>query len=166
MKSPRTKFQAGFSLVEVLVYMTVMVVVVGIGYAALYRSMDTSNALRRNGEDIANALRTGENWRADVRATRGQIQQTTTDDGQIISLPRSRGKVSYRFAEHTVFRRVGTNPWTPVLKNVEASAFVSEARTNVTVWRWELELQTRAKKLTRLRPLFTFLAVPSGELPR
>ena len=166
MKLPEQKSQAGFSLVELLVYMAVMMALIGVGYAALYRGMDTSTALRRNGDDIVRALRAGENWRADVRAAQGQIQQTTTADGQIITLPRSRGKVSYRFAEHTIFRRVGNNPWTPVLKNVEASAFVSEARTNVTVWRWELELQTRAKKLTRMHPLFTFLAVPTGDSPK
>jgi len=166
MKLPRTKFRAGFSLVEVLVYMTVMVVLVGVGYVALYRSMDTSNALRRNGEDIANALRAGENWRADVRAANGQIQQTNTAEESILSLPGTRGEVSYRFAEHTLFRRMGNNPWSPVLKNVEASTFILETRPNTTVWRWELELQPRAKKLTSLRPLFTFLAVPVGELPR
>jgi hypothetical protein len=39
----------------------------------------------------------------------------------------------------------------------------ADQRQYVTAWRWELELQPRAKgsvKPGRVRPLFTFLAVP------
>jgi hypothetical protein len=39
----------------------------------------------------------------------------------------------------------------------------SDPREYVTPWRWELELETRAKgsvKPGRVRPLFTFIAVP------
>jgi hypothetical protein len=36
----------------------------------------------------------------------------------------------------------------------------------VAVWRWELELQTRTKKVNRVLPLFTFIAVPAGDLPK
>ena len=166
MKSSRSKIQGGFSLVELLVYMSVMVVLLGVGYVALYRSMDTTIALRRNGDDIANALRAGENWRADIRAAGGKIQSTNALDEQTITLPGRRGEVSYRFAEHKIFRRVGNSSWSPVLDNVNATTFISESRHDVTVCRWELELQTRTKKLSSIRPLFTFLAVPAGDVSK
>jgi hypothetical protein len=38
-----------------------------------------------------------------------------------------------------------------------------DRREYITAWRWELELQTRATgsvKPGRVRPLFTFIAVP------
>ena len=165
-KSTRQTSAGGYSLVELLVYMAVLVVLIGVGYAALYFSMSSSAALRRSGDDIANALRAGEGWRADVRAAGGQIKLETTVDEQIIHLPGPRGEIGYRFATNTIFRRNGNNEWSPFLSNVKASTFISDSRHNAAVWRWELELQPRAKTLGTIRPLFTFLAVPTGDLPR
>jgi hypothetical protein len=45
----------------------------------------------------------------------------------------------------------------------------ADKREHVTAWRWELELQTRATgsvKPGRIRPLFTFLAVPEHPTPK
>lgn len=164
MKKNRSKH--AFTLIEMLVYMGVLFVIIGVGYAALYRSLDNSRALRRSSGDIADALHAGENWRADVRVTRGEIQLLANPDGQILRLPGSRGDVSYRFANNTLFRRLGNNDWSPVLPNVKASSFISETRGNVTAWRWELEMQSRAKKIGQIPPLFTFIAVPAGDLSR
>ena len=58
---------AGFQLIEALVYIAVVFVVLGAGYEALYRCIDSSITLRRNADDITNALHAGERWRADVR---------------------------------------------------------------------------------------------------
>jgi Tfp pilus assembly protein FimT len=152
-----------FSLIEVMVYLSVLMVVLAVGYAAMYRSMDNSRALRRSTDDIANALHAGENWRGGVGGARGRIQFRTNDTEQILRLPARRGEVSYRFATNTVFRRIGNNDWSFVLGNVAASSFVSDPRQNVAAWRWELELQTRTKQPGRVRPLFTFIAVPTGD---
>ncbi len=149
-----------------LVYMSVLIVIIGVGYTALYRCMDNSNALRRSADDIANALHAGEDWRADVRAAGVKVEVETTPDEQILHLPGTRGDVSYRFAKHAISRRLNNNDWSPLLANVEASTFLADARTNVTAWRWEIELQTRTKKFGSMKPLFTFLAVPTGELPQ
>jgi Tfp pilus assembly protein FimT len=168
MKLTRTESMtsSGIMLVEMLVYMSVLLVIIGVGYAALYHCMDNSAALRHSSDDIVSALHASENWRADLRASAGQIQVETTPDEQIVRLRGTHGDVSYRFADNTIFRRLGNNEWSPVLARVKASTFTSESRHNVTAWRWELELQTRTKKLSRILPLFTFIAVPAGDLPK
>lgn len=156
----------GISLVEMLVHMSVLIVLIGVGYTALYRCLDNSNALRRSADDIANALHAGEDWRMDVRAAGGKVEVETTPDAQILHLPGARGDVAYRFSDHAISRRLGSNEWSPLLANVQASTFMADARTNATAWRWELELQPRARKFGSVKPLFTFLAVPAGELPK
>lgn len=163
---PRSRFRQGISLIEMLVYMSVLVVILGVGYSALYRCLDHSRALRRSADDIANALHAGEDWRIDVRAASGNIQLENMRDEQIVRLPGKRGEVSYRFADHTIFRRLGHNEWSPLLADVKASNFVHDQRSQVTAWRWELELQPHARKLASVKPLFTFLAVPTGDPPK
>ena len=168
MKLKRTErmTSSGIMLVEMLVYMSVLLVIIGVGYAALYNCIDNSAALRHSSDDIVSALHAGENWRADLRSSAGQIQVETTPDEQIVRLRGTHGDVSYRFANNTIFRRLGNNEWSPVLARVKASTFTSESRHNVAAWRWELELQTRTKKVNRVLPLFTFIAVPAGDLPK
>jgi len=158
----RTRRTDAFTLLEMLVYLAVLMILLGVGYAALYQSMDNSRGLRRSAGDIADALRAGENWRADVRTAVRRPQLETNAVEQILRLPGRRGEVSYRFTTNAVFRRLGRNEWSPVLENVKSSAFVADPREGVSAWRWELELQTRTKKISRLRPLFTFMAVPTG----
>jgi type II secretory pathway pseudopilin PulG len=154
------------TLIETLVYMSVVMVLIGIGTVALFRAMDNSLALRRNAGDITDALHAGENWRSDVRAAGRRVQLETNATEQILRLSGVHGDVSYRFATNAVFRRLGRNDWTPVLGNVKASAFVADRRENVNAWRWELELQTRTKNISRVRPLFTFIAVSPGAASR
>jgi hypothetical protein len=156
--------QRAYLLIEALVYIAVIVALLGAGYAAMYRCVDSSIALRRNADDITSALHAGERWRADVRAATSQPRVENTDDGQLLSLEGTRGTVVYRFTTNAVFRSVSGGPWAHVLEHVKASTMAPDKRENVTAWRWELELQPRAygsAKPGRLRPLFTFLAVPA-----
>jgi hypothetical protein len=161
--STSSRSTRGISLIEMLVYMGMLVVITGVGFSALYHCLDNSTALRRSADDISNALHTGEDWRADLRAASGKIQIENLPDEQIIHLLGTRGQVSYRFYGNSIFRRLGNNDWSLLLANVNASSFIADARHNVTAWRWELELQPHKKKLSRLQPLFTFIAVPTGE---
>lgn len=154
--------KAGYSLIEMLVYGAVLVIIMATAYFALYRCTDTSVGLRRNANDIVEAVRAGEDWRADIRQATRPIQLATTNGEQVIEIPTARNVIGYRFAENTMFRRVGNNDWSPLLQNVKASTFASEPRREVTAWRWELELQMRTKKFTQTPPLFTFMAVPAG----
>jgi hypothetical protein len=155
--------QPGYLLIEALVYIAVIVALLGTGYAAMYRCIDSSIALRRNAEDIANALHAGERWRADVRAARQPVRLEDTADGQLLYLPRATNEVAYRFATNIVSRRLGAGPWVRLLPNVKSSAMKPDPREHATAWCWELELAPRTQgsvKPGRVRPLFTFIAVP------
>jgi hypothetical protein len=159
----------GYLLTEVLVYMALVFVILGLGYAAVYHYIDHSLVLRRSAEDIALALQLGERWRADVRAANSEIRLETTATEQRLYLASQQGKVAYRFSGGAISRRVGSGAWSLLLPNAKASSMVAEPRQQVTAWRWELELQPRARasvKAGRVRPLFTFTAVPpTGSTP-
>jgi hypothetical protein len=152
---------AGFALVEALVYISVVCVVLGVAFVALYRSIDHTRALRRNADDITRALHAGERWRADVRAAATRIWTDPTNT--VLHLDGPRGKTAYRFDDDAVCRRVGDGPWVRLLPNVKSSVMEPDRRQKITAWRWELEFKpqiTGAVKPGRVRPLFTFLAVP------
>jgi len=156
---------AGFQLIEALVYIAVVFVVLGAGYEALYLCIDSSITLRRNADDITNALLAGERWRADVRLADRHIRVEKTPAEQIAYLEGARVEVAYRFSTNAVLRRVGDAPWVRLLANVRSSVMEADPRRQVTAWRWELELQPRQQanmKPGRIRPLFTFIAVPEG----
>jgi hypothetical protein len=150
-------------MIEALVYIAVIGALLGAGYAAMYRCIDSSLALRRNADDIANALHAGERWRADVRAAASQIRVEDTDAGQLLYLESARGPAIYRFSTNAICRRLGEGPWVRLLPNVKSSSMAADRREHVTAWRWELELAPRTQgsvKPGRVRPLFTFVAVP------
>lgn len=130
----------------------------------MYRCIDNSVALRRNADDIARAVHAGELWRADIRAATRGISLQNKDGESVLQLDRSDGKVEYRYSENVIYRRVGLGSWTRILEPIKASSMQRDARTNAIAWRWELELQPKAHgsfKPGSVRPLFTFLAVPS-----
>ena len=152
-----------YLMMEVLVYIGLLFVVVGLGYAVVYRCIEQSVLLRRSTEDMARALDAGERWRADVRAAGAGIALDGGQTNRLLHLKSSRGEVTYRFANGAVERRVSSGSWIPMISNVKASAMMSDTRQNVNAWRWELELQPRKRSSARpgrVRPLFTFIAVP------
>ncbi len=162
-RSPRS--ESGYMLTEALVYISLLFVVLGVGYMALDRCIDNSVVLHRSADDIASALHAGERWRTDVRSADKQIRLENGAMGQLLYLEGARGTIAYRFAEGVVSRRIGLGPWSSLLPSVRSSAMQSDSRERVAAWRWELELQPRAKasvKPSRVRPLFTFIAVPEG----
>ena len=134
----------GYLLVEALVYIAVLFVLLGAGYAAMYRCIGRSLALRRNADDITSALHAGERWRADVRAATSQIRLESEDAAQLLFLEGPSRAVVYRFATNAVTRRVGGGPWMRVLPSVKASTMTADPREHVTAWRWELEIAPRA----------------------
>jgi Tfp pilus assembly protein FimT len=161
--SLRAQTPHGYLLAEALVYIGVVVVLVSLAAVMLVRCIDSSLALRRAAAEISAALETGELWRADVRAASRSARLETDGGQQALCLTSPHGEVAYRFSSKAVFRRIGQGPWVRVLDNVRASTMEPDPRRNVTAWRWELELQPRAKgavKPSRIRPLFTFFAVP------
>lgn len=154
-----------YSLIECLVYIAVLFVLLGSAYIALFRCIDNSVALRRNADDISRVLHVGERWRADVRSVTGNIRLETTNLVQIASLPTSDGQIIYRFATNTVARSYNGGPWSQLLTNVASSTMSADARRTLTAWKWELELAPRRNSF-RVRPLFTFEALPESALPK
>ena len=155
--------QSAYLIIEALVYIGVLFVLLGAGYTALYHCIDSSVALRRNADDITSALHAGERWRADVRSATSEVRLESTAAGELLHLEGASGTVVYRFNTNAVTRRVGAGPWVRLLPNVKSSTMTSDPREYVTAWRWELELEPRAKgsvKPGRVRPLFTFIAIP------
>jgi len=150
-------------LIEALVYIAVLMVVLGAGYVAMYRGIESSIALRRNADDITSALHAGELWRADLRSATSQPRLDDSDAGQVLYFDAPRGQLAYRFLTNAVSRRLGDGPWVCLLPRVTSSSMTADPRRYVTAWRWELELRPRASgsvKTSRTRPLFTFTAVP------
>lgn len=147
-----------FTIIECLVYLGLVMVLLGLGTVAFYRCFDNMKGLRRNANDITGAVNAGELWRNDIRAATHTIQVDEAD--QTICIRQRDREVFYKFADTQVFRKTGADaPWLPLLSKVQSSRMTSDPRAHVTAWRWELELQT-SRKQARVRPLFTFLAVP------
>ncbi len=70
----RPEVRTGYMLVEALVYIGVSFLLLGVGFAAMYRCIYNSVGLRRSADDITSALHAGERWRKDVRGTVRPIQ--------------------------------------------------------------------------------------------
>jgi len=156
----RPEVRTGYMLVEALVYIGVSFLLLGVGFAAMYRCIDNSVGLRRSADDITSALHAGERWREDVRGTVRPIQLEKFATEQVLHLPGPQAEIVYRYSNGAVFRRVGSGGWTQLLSNISLSTVQADKSQSLVAWRWELELKTRAKA-SRIRPLFTFIAVPA-----
>ena len=155
--SPRS----GILLVECLVYIAVFVVVMGVAYGAFYRCLVNARNLRRNAEDIERVLQAGERWRADIRATHGRPWQENRPGEQILHLPQAANEITYVSQREILWRRAPGRTPEVVLTGIRQSKMIADTRTQVAAWRWEVELKA-AQKVVRLRPLFSFEAVPVG----
>ncbi len=164
MKTARQNAGAGgYLIVETLVYLGVLLIIMAVAYAVLYRCIDNCVVLHRNADAVSRALHAGERWRADVRLADRRVSPEATPEGQILHLEGARHRVDYRYANGDLYRRMDGGPWSRVMERLKSSVMESDPRPGVTAWRWELELQPVAKgsvKASRVRPLFTFLAVP------
>ena len=162
MKAPanltRNRRQTGMLLIECLVYMSVLVVLLGIGTAAFYFCWDHTRAVISATDEIAAALRAGEGWRADVRSATGKIGVETTATGELVRIPEAAGAVIYRFEAGEVRREIpALNHSRLVLPKVKDSQMIADPRGSVSAWRWELELGERIRE-THLPLQFTFEA--------
>jgi Tfp pilus assembly protein PilE len=161
---PGTRFmRAAFSLVECLVYIALFFVVLGVALGAYYQMDEQSRGFARNSSDIVRTMQAGERWRADVRNATNAAQ---FEQNLELRLATRNGDVSYFFRDGVVWRQsTNESKSTPVLANVKSSLMKADPRSQVKAWRWEIELQSKRTKAT-VRPLFTFLAVPTTEASR
>jgi hypothetical protein len=152
---------SGVLLIECVVYAALFVVVTGVAYGAFYRCLTDARNLRRNAADIERVLQAGERWRADLRSARTRPSLEARPGEQILHVPQSTNEIAYVFAGDTVWRRMPGREPEAFLTRVRQSEMVADARSQVTAWRWEVELKS-AQKVVRLRPMFTFAAVPGA----
>jgi hypothetical protein len=152
--------RAGYLLIECLVYISVFVVILGLGLGAFYVCWDHSKALQYATDDIAAALRAGERWRADIRQATGAVVGETSAGGERLHIPHGTDEIVYSFNAGEVRRQVAASNFSELLlAKVKASDMVMETRGPAAAWRWELELASRRKE-TRLPLAFTFAAAP------
>jgi hypothetical protein len=150
--------RAGYLLIECLVYLSVLVVILGLGLGAFYVCWDYSKALHYATDDITAALHAGERWRADIRNATGKIAVETTPEGERLRIPDGANEIIYNFNAGEVRRQIASSGFSELLlPKVKVSQMVTEKRGPVAAWRWELELTSRRKE-THLPLLFTFEA--------
>lgn len=172
MNTSRQHFQghlwrrsAGIMLVECLVYIGLFFAVTGIAFSVFYRTSDSSRSVSRTANDIAQALRTGERWRDDLRTASAAPRLESQAGGEELVIPEKAGdELRYRFDTDTISRRVRADgPWVRVMTGLKSSRWEPDQRPHVLAWRWELELKPH-RKSPRILPLFTFDAVPGSAL--
>ena len=156
----RNRSTRGILLIECLVYMGALFAVLGVAYSVCFGFWDNAIRLRRNADDIAAALRTGERWRDDVRAASGPPRIENSPYGTLLHIPQKTREVVYLSHDNSILRWTDGGAWVSLLTNVKSSNMRGDKRREVTAWRWEIELMARRKSV-RLRPLFTFEAVPN-----
>jgi hypothetical protein len=151
---------AGLTLVECLVYTSCVLVLLGAGGTAFHAAIASSAKLRQNADDIVHALKAGERWRADLRKATGPPALEQGLASRALAIPHKDGRITYLVVSNTVLRCTEPGDRCEVVfAAVKTSDFVRDPRQHVAAWRWELELPSRLKT-ARVRPLFTFTAVP------
>jgi len=156
----------GISLIQCLVYIGMLAVLISIGGYTVAKAWDQSSGLAHNTDDIQRTLSIGEHWRNDIRAATGQIVSTINASNQTVVIPTRAGEVAYEFRDGELLRRAGKSAgWVRLYETVRVSQMEQFTRDNVTAWRWEVELKSTYKKV-RIRPQFTFVAVPGKEAAR
>ena len=142
----------GFTLLELMVYMGVLTIIMGVASVFYYGVMAQSRGVTRNVEDVIRAVQAGEKWREDVRSA---TAPPVLADG-VLRVPRGDSETLYRFSDGQVERKRGEGTWEPFLLRVAASRVLPDKGKHVTAWRWEVELASRER--AGMRPLFTFKA--------
>ena len=157
--TPSPNREAGVSLIECLVYIAILLVMLGIAFTAFTQLHRQSSYLRRNTEDIARALKAGEQWRAEIRRA-AAVDIVEGEGVPIIRLKDGGREILFAHQEEQVWRReLPDGYWKPFLKGVRNSEMRAERGEHVTAWVWEVEL-VAGQKTVRLPPLFSFMAVP------
>jgi hypothetical protein len=154
--------KSGYVLIEYLIYIALLAVVMEVAFSGFYRFLENSRGLARNSDDIVRSLRAGELWRSDIRLATGPPRMVQESGVTACEIPQRQGRVDYVLVDHSVWRREGNRAPQEVLARVKEVRFLRDPREAVVAWRWEVELLPK-KNIVRIRPLFTFEAVPARQ---
>jgi Tfp pilus assembly protein FimT len=157
------KSERGLTLIEALAYIAVLAVIIAIAGKTFGRAWDQSRAIQRNTDDIKRVLHAGERWRRDIRAATGRIEAQTVEGAQGCIIPTAGGQVVWLLSSNVVRRSAAAEqPEFVMVPRAKDCRFAADERGKVTAWRWDVELLP-AQKQARVKPLFTFTAVPPQE---
>ncbi len=155
----RPACQSGMAILECLMYIVMLFLVMGMAYAGFYEVLEHTTRLQRSAADITRAVQAGELWRADVRNSLGMPKLEELEGQMVWQIPQANKEVSYLFKGDTVYRQEGKAVPKPFLAQVKSSRMLVDKGQQVSSCRWEVEL-AGGKKQSKLKPLFTFQAVP------
>ena len=155
IRRDKAKSVSGLLLLDLVVYLSLVAFILILTAVVFDRFLSQSAALRRNISDIDRALKAGERWRADVRSATAPPQLA----GNKMIIPQAEGDLVYNLGTNVTRKRPKSETTESILTGVKSNQMILEQRAHATVWRWEVELDQRRKN-ARVRPLFTFMAVP------
>ena len=168
LEPTRRAGQRGYLLIEALVYIAVIVALLGVAYAAMYRCIDRSIALRRNADDITSALHAGERWRADVRAATSR-DPLGKHRCRPASPPRRPGQGRHLSLCHQCRlppdRRGSLGACPAQCEILHHDRRPARIRHRLALGARNPAAHHGSVKPGRVRPLFTFLAVPERPHP-
>jgi prepilin-type N-terminal cleavage/methylation domain-containing protein len=148
----------GFTLLELIVYIGVLLVISGIAMSSLNRLWSAAGNASASTDDHGAALRAAEQWRLDVRTAAAPI--TIEDQGHRCRIPNPSGDITWNLTNGVLSRQITGRPPNLKLPRVRDARFAPDARKEVTALRCDLVLIPRSTK-TRTAPAFSFLAVPA-----
>lgn len=163
MKCSTRHRKHAYSLIELLVYCSVLLAILTLGYTSLSRFWTLSARMRAHADDLREVLDAGEQWRLDVRTPGARIFSAADGEAQVFTIQTDPDHaIDWAFRQGTVLRRDHPNAaWVKRLSRVDQSSMEFERRGDIPTWRWDLELQSRTTK-TRFRRPFTFAAVATS----
>ena len=150
-----TPRRAGTTLIEMMGYMAVLTVLLGVAYGSYRQTMLAATRLSENADAVRAAVQAGEQWRADVRAATAPPAM----DAGAFTLAQDSRRIRYRFADGRGCRQAGDAAESVVLEGIARAEVVRDPRRFVTAYRWELELEGR--RGAAMTPRLTFIAVPA-----
>jgi len=159
----REREASGIMLMECLFYLSIWMVVVGLGFTLFYRVYSQSKQLARVSDQVVQTLRAGEQWRKDVRGSRAAPRWEPREQGTgEFILEREGVELAYRVEGTNLLKKVAVDGrWQEVLSGLKTCRFWRDEAGGVVSWRWEVELSSRAAH-PPVRPRFSFQAVPGG----
>jgi|LauGreDrversion4_2_1035121.scaffolds.fasta_scaffold456797_2 prepilin-type N-terminal cleavage/methylation domain-containing protein len=148
----------GFTLLELLVYIGVLLVISGIAMSSLNRLWSAAGNASASTDDHGAALRAAEQWRLDVRTASAAV--TIEDQGHRCRIPNASGDITWNLTNGVLSRQITDRPANLKLPRVREARFATDKRKEVTALRCDLVLIPRSTK-ARTAPAFSFLAVPA-----
>jgi len=159
LRHSNSRCRLGIALLDCLVYIALLALLLGLAFTCHYETIQHTRRLSNNTTDIVRTLQAGERWRDDVRRAIEAPRLEQAGSETLLLLPQTNGVVRYTFRDGVVLRQALPNTnWVEALPNAKRSEMLRDQRSRVTMWRWELELQSQ-RGTRHLIPLFTFQAV-------